>query len=249
MNFKLKNALFLFLVVALLTGCVNFRRLLVDEVVLKDKNSVTGTILKSDSIDLKIKKTDESITIIPWTNVDTVQGKKLKTLFLGLNVGYYNAPFFSVFKNEAMAAKGFGMQYKLGFAMRGRRLYYINLSYVAGKPYSLSKFGPGYQRYFKKGNYIRDKCFFIGTEFNFMKAQYNDGRQFTFEPFGGFEKKIGEQLRLHVKLGLQFNLANKNNATGASLTIGLHFMKRNFKKYYDVLNTERRLPSRLPSKK
>lgn len=245
----LKQNCIALLLLTLLSGCTNFRRLVTDEVVLKDENSLTGTILKCDSATVKLKTMDESIHLIPWTNIDTVQGKKLKTLFLGLNTGFYNAPFFSVFKNEPMAAKGLGMQYKLGVAMRGRRLYYINLSYVSGQPYPVSKFGAGYQRYLKKGTYLKDNCFFIGTEFDLMKAKYNNGRQFTFEPFAGFEKKIGEQLRVHVKLGLQFNFANKNNATGANLTVGLHFLKRNFKKYYDVLNNERRLPSRYPSKK
>ena len=74
-----------------------------------------------------------------------------------------------------------------------------------------------------------------------MNAKYNNGAQVTLEPFTGFEKKLNEHLRIHFKFGVQLNIANKNNQSGFNTTIGIHFMKRNFKKYYDVLNDERRI--------
>src|SRR3989344_5167335 len=100
MKTAIKYSLSILLLSALFTSCMNYRRLLTDEVVLKDGNSQTGTIVLCDSTNLKIKKIDESISIIPWTSIDTVQGKKLKTFFLGVNMGYYNTPYFSVFRNE-----------------------------------------------------------------------------------------------------------------------------------------------------
>ena len=39
-----------------------------------------------------------------------------------------------------------------------------------------------------------------------MGVQYNNGFQTTFEPFGGYERKLNEHFRIHAKLGLQFNL-------------------------------------------
>src|ERR1044072_6473755 len=96
--------------VMLLSACGGYRKLLTDEVVLKDGNSQTGTIIKCDSAVLKVKQVDESIRIIPWMAVDTVQGKKLKTFFAGVNLGYYKATYFSVFRNEAMAAENLGFQ-------------------------------------------------------------------------------------------------------------------------------------------
>ncbi len=230
-----------FLSVSALTGCLNYRDLITDEIVLKDGNSQTGTIIQSDSTNLKVKKIDESISIIPWTTIDTIQGKKLKTFWVGANFGYYNTPYFSVFRNEPFVGKQFGSQYKVGFAMRGIRLYYLNLSYSPAKPYAVTKFGLGYQRYIRSTTYLKNNSCFWGSELNLMNAKYNNGSQITLEPFTGFEKKYNERLRLHFKFGLQFNLANKNNQTGFNMTIGAHFIKRNFKKEYEVLNKEHRV--------
>lgn len=230
-----------FLSVTALTSCKSYRALITDEIVLKDGNSQTGTIIKSDSANLKIKKMDESISIIPWSTIDTVQGKKLKTFWVGANLGYYNTPYFSVFRNESFVGKQFGSQYKVGIAMRGIRLYYLNLSYSAAKPYAVTKFGLGYQRYIRSTTYLKNNSFFWGSELNLMNVKYNNGSQITLEPFTGFEKKYNERLRLHFKFGLQFNLANKNNQTGFNMTIGAHFMKRNFKKEYETLNKEHRV--------
>ncbi len=223
------------------TSCTNYRKLLTDEIVFKDGNSQTGTIQKCDSANLRLEKIDESISIIPWTTIDTIRGKKLKTLFLGLNFGYYNSPYFSVFRNEPFVGKQYGMQYKIGMAFRGDKLVYTHLSYSPAKPYAITKFGFGYQRYIGNSNYLKKNSFFWGTELNFMNVKYNNGAQATLEPFTGFEKKCTEQIRFHFKFGLQLNIANKNKQSGVNFTIGVHFMKKNFKKQYDYLNKEHRL--------
>ena len=225
-------------------SCTTNRKLITDEVILKDENSITGTIMKCDSSFLKIQKMDESMVMIPWLSIDTVVGKKYKTLWFGINAGYYNTPYFSVFKNEAMTGKAFGMQFKFGKAIRGNKLYYLDWSFSSAHPYAITKFGAGYQRYIKKATYLGKQGFFWGAEYNFMNAKHNNGAQMTLEPFSGFEKKCTDQIRLHFKLGLQFNVANKNNSAGINFTLGAHFMKRNFKKYYDVINSEHRLPKK-----
>lgn len=235
------SAVFLFLLAMILTSCSNYKKLITDEVVLKDGNSQTGTIIQCDTANLKLLKSDESKLIIPWANVDTIQGKKLKTLWLGVNLGYYRVPYFSVFRNESMTGEALGMQYKAGLAYRGNKLYYLNLTYVPSKPYSITKFGFGYQHYIGKNNYTKNNCYFVGGEFNFMNAKYNNGAQTTLESFTGFERKCNEHFRLHAKLGFQYNVANKNNNLGVNLTIGATFMKKNFKKHYDILNKEHRI--------
>ncbi|MGQ0826900.1 MAG: hypothetical protein ACT4ON_00755 [Bacteroidota bacterium] len=224
----------------IMAGCVNYRKLVTDEIVFIDGSSQTGTIIKCDSMNLRVKKADESISILPWSIVDTVQGKKYKTLWLGANFGYYNIPYFSVFRNEAITGKQAGMQGKIGLAFRGNKLYYFNLTYSPAKPYKISKFGFGYQRYLGRG-YLTKHSPFWGTEFNLMNVEFNNGPQLTLEPFTGFDKKLNEYLRIHFKFGLQFNLANKNNQTGFNTTIGIQFMKRNFKKHYAILNKEHRI--------
>lgn len=225
-----------------LSSCSNYRKLLTDEVVLKDGNSQTGTIVLCDSTNLKIKKIDESISIIPWATIDTVQGKKLKTFFCGTNIGYYNTPYFSVFRNEPMVVRSLGMQYKIGFAFRGNKLAYTHLTISPATPYAITKFGFGYQKYLGKTTYQKKNSYFWGSEFNFMNVKYNNGAQTTLEPFTGYERKLNATIRIHCKLGLQFNLANKNNQTGVNFTVGIHFMRRNFTLYYETLNSEHRLP-------
>lgn len=227
-----------------LTGCINYKKLITDEIIFKDGNSQTGTIIQSDSINIRIKKIDESLNIIPWKLVDTIEGKKFKTIWFGTNVGYYNTPYFSVFRNESIIAKQYGIQYKIGLAYRALKLYYINLSFSPAKPYSVTKFGLGYQRYLGKTSYLKNNSFFVGSELNLMNAKYNNGSQTTLEPFTGFEKKYYDRILLHFKFGLQFNLANKNNQAGFNTTIGIHFMKKNFKKYYERLNREHRIPGK-----
>lgn len=221
---------------------MNYKKYLTDEVILKDGNSHTGTLIKVDSVYIKLKHIDESVQVIPWSSVDSVQGKKLKTFFLGMNLGYYKSPYFSVFRNEPFAAEGLGFQLKGGFAIRGIKMYYIHLTHVPSRPYPVTKYGFGYQRYLGRSTYLRKNTFFVGGEFNLMNVRYNNAPQATMEPFTGFDKKLNEHLRIHFKLGLQFNLANKNTQTGVNATIGIHFMKRNFRQYYQTLNSEHRLP-------
>ena len=234
----LKHFLFAFLCTLVFTGCINYKRLLTDEVVLKDGNSQTGTILKTDSSTIKLEKIDESISIIPWSTIDTIQGKKLKTIWGGMNIGYYNIPYFSVFRNEPFTGNALGVQYKVGMAFRGNKLVYTHLSYSPAKPYSITKFGVGYQKYLGHSTYLKKNAFFWGSEFNFMNVKFNNGTQTTLEPYTGFERKLNERIRLHFKFGLQFNLANKNNQTGVNFTIGAHFLKKDFKKEYETLNKE-----------
>lgn len=234
----------LFGLLALLGGCVTNRRFITDEVVLKDKNTQTGTILSTDSLGLRLKKMDESVSVIRWADVDTIVGKKLKTAWVGVNAGYYTIPYFSVFRNEAMVGRALGMQCKIGTARWGNNLYYAHLTFSPASPYKITKSGFGYQRYLRDATYIKKSGFFAGGEFNFMNAKYNNGSQITLEPFAGYERKLNEQVRVHFKFGLQFNVANKNNSTGSNFTIGFHFMRKNFKKRYRVLNSEHGLYTR-----
>jgi hypothetical protein len=191
-----------------------------------------------------LKKIDESVSIIPWAIVDTIQGKKLKTVWFGANAGYYQIPYFSVFRNEAFVGKQLGFQLKGGLALRGTKLFYFNLSHSPAVPYSVTKFGFGYQKYLGGTTYIRKNTFFTGLEVNLMNVKFNNGPQLTIEPFTGFEKKLNEHIRIHFKFGLQLNLASKNDQMGVNTTIGIHFMKRNFKRYYNTLNQEHRIPRR-----
>ncbi len=238
MKHSLKFILYSFFVISAFSSCINSKKLVTDEVVLKDGNSQTGTIVHCDSTSIKIKKMDESMTIISWTTIDTIQGKKLKSFWLGMNVGFYNTPYFSVFRNEAITGRQMGMEYKAGLALRGNKLFYTHLTYSPASPYSITKFGMGYQKYIGKSTYLKKNSYFWGSEFNLMNAKYNNGSQTTFEPYTGFEKKLNDRLRIHAKLQLQFNLANKNEETGINFTVGIHFMKRNFRKYYEILNKE-----------
>lgn len=237
-----------FLITAILaftfSSCINYKRLINDEVVLKDGNTETGKIIKSDSVSIRIKKIDESQKSIAWAIIDSVHGKKFKTLWLGLQTGIYNAPYFSVFQNKSFSNNGNGFQAKIGLSYRGTKMYYFNFMHVATVPYPVNKFGLGFQRYVF-GNYLSKRHnFFVGSEANAMSVLYNTGLQFAFEPFSGYEIKINNHIRLNAKLGLQFNLFNKNNQTGANFTIGLHFLKKNFNKYYSVLNKEHRIYNR-----
>jgi hypothetical protein len=243
MNLKTKNYFITCIsLLVVLSGCRNYRSLITDEIVLKDGNSQTGTIINSDSVNLKIRRMDESLNIIPWSAVDTVQGKKLKTLFFGLNLGSYKIPYFSVFRNEAITSNSFGMEYKVGMAMRGVKLFYADLFIAPASPYTITKFGFGYQYYLGGSTYLRKNTFFVGGEANLMSVKYNNAPQLTLEPFTGFERKFGEHIRLHAKLGLQTNFANKNNKIGVNFSIGILFMRRNFKRYYQTLNAEHKLP-------
>ncbi|MBK7668931.1 MAG: hypothetical protein IPJ32_17265 [Sphingobacteriaceae bacterium] len=110
--------------------------MITDEVVLKDQNSLTGTITESDSLKLKLRKIDESVTLIKWDDIDTIIGKKFKTVFVGANLGYYNIPYFSVFRNEAMSGNAAGFQFKIGYALRSNNLFYFTQLFSPATPYN-----------------------------------------------------------------------------------------------------------------
>lgn len=241
MNSLYKHSLVLILSLALFSSCLNYRRMITDEVVLKDQNSVTGTITESDSVKLKLRKIDESVNVIKWDDIDTVIGKKFKTVFVGANIGYHNTPYFSVFRNEARSAYGAGYQYKVGYALRGNSLYYFSLLFCPATPYNVTKTGLGYQRYLGHTTYLKRMAFFVGGEFNLMNVKQNNGAQVTLEPFTGYEYKLAAHIRMHLKFGIQFNLANKNNGLGSNISVGFHFMRKNFAKRYNYLNTKHRI--------
>ncbi len=224
-----------------LESCNSPKKLINEEVILKNSNSVTGTIKSCDTVGIKLLKMDESQINISWTEIDTIVGKRYRTFWAGFNTGYYNTPYFSTFRNEAMAGRSLGFQFKIGKAVRGKIMNYFTYTFVPAQPYHINKFGVGFQRYIKKATYLSDKGFFWGLEADLMNAKYNNGVQFTLDPFGGYDYKINDQLRIHGKFSLQINFANKNNDLGANLTIGIHFLKRNFKTYYASLNQQHRL--------
>jgi len=237
-----KHFIFILFCYFLLSSCYNSRKLVTDEIVFENSNTQTGTILHCDTAQIKLKKMDESVVVIPWSVIDTIQGKKYKTFFLGVNYGYHSIPYFSVFRNERMVGSAIGKQFKAGMAYRGNKLYYATFMYSPATPYAITKFGLGFQRYLGESGYLKKTAFYVGAEFNFMNVKYNNGAQTTFEPFTGYELKCTSQLRFHFKLQLQYNLANKSNQTGVSATVGIHFLRRNFKRYYQELNKEHRLP-------
>ena len=239
---NLCKSFFLIVIISVaLSSCLNYRKLVTDEVVLKDQNSQTGTIIESDTTKLKLRKIDESVSIIPWNTVDTIIGKKFKTAFVGANIGYYNIPYFSVFRNEAMAGHAVGFQYKAGYAFRGNNLFYFQFMYSPASPYGITKFGAGYQKYLGQTTYLKKRAFFVGGEFNLMNVKNNNGVQACMEPFTGYELKLAAHIRVHFKFAIQFNLANKNSALGSNFSIGFHFMRKNFTKRYTYLNKERRI--------
>jgi hypothetical protein len=236
-----KPLLPLLFLLTILGGCMNNRRLITDEIVTKDQNSQTGTIIKADSSRIILRKFDESQSVISWSDVDTVIGKKYKTVWLGANLGYHNVPYFSVFRNQAMTGRSLGFQYKIGMAYRGNKLYYLQLGYFPASPYQITKFGFGYKYYLGQTTYLGKNSFFVGGELNLMNAKYNNGAQTTLEPFTGYEQRLSAHVRMHIKLGLQFNIANKNSNAGINLSVGFHFMRKNFKKRYEYLNQKHRL--------
>ncbi len=241
MKFYLKHFLVLISTLTLFTGCLNYRRMITDEVVLKDQNSLTGTITESDSLKLKLRKIDESVTLIKWDDIDTIIGKKFKTVFVGANLGYYNIPYFSVFRNELMSGNAGGFQFKIGYALRGHNLFYFSQLFSPATPYSITKTGLGYQRYLGTTTYLKKYSFFVGGEFNLMNVKNNNGAQATIEPFTGYEMRLAAHVRVHFKFGLQLNLANKNSSVGSNFSLGFHFMRKNFKKRYNYLNTQHRI--------
>jgi hypothetical protein len=233
-----------FAVLLLFTSCHGYRKYLNEEVVLKDENSYTGTVIFSDTSKIKLKKIDESVMVIPWISIDTIGGKRLKCFFAGMNAGYYRIPYYSVFRNEAITSSAIGFQFKAGTTLRGDKLIYANLITSPATPYAINMYGVGIQRYIYKSSYIGDDAYFLGAEFDLMNAKNNNGAQANLQPFAGIEKKLSDQIRIHAKWALQFNFANKNTKTGVNFTIGIHFMRKNFNYRYAYLNKERKLYKR-----
>lgn len=230
-----------FFLLQFLNSCINQRHLITDELVFKDGNSQTGTIMYSDTVSLKLKKMDESQSFYYWKDIDTVKGKKLRTFWGGINSGYYYVPYYSAFRNEKINASALGMQLKMGMAYRGVRMFYTHLTIIPAQPYTITKAGLGYQRYLKENALLKRYALLVGTEVNFMNAKFNNGFQTTIEPYAGYEFKLSGTIRAHVKTGLQFNFANKNNNVGANVSIGVHFLRHNFYKHYKELNRTNRL--------
>ncbi len=56
-------------------------------------------------------------------------------------------------------------------AKYGNNLHYINWFYSPAKPYTIKKFGYGYQRYLFKDTYLSNAGLFTGYELNLMNVR------------------------------------------------------------------------------
>jgi hypothetical protein len=223
--------------IAQITACVVPRHHVREEVVLRNGNTQTGKILHCDSLALTIKGADKSTSVLPWAEIDSVRGLRLRTWWVGANVGFSHTPYFSVFRNEGMAANGLVAQAKVGWARHGRNLQYVHFSVFPNPTERLSKFGYGVQRYLWQG-YLQQNGIFFGSEFNLLNAKLNNGSQISIEPFAGYDRQIKEQWRLQIKMGIQVNPLNRNNGTGFCTSVGFNYQLRNLHKRYRQLNQQ-----------
>ena len=211
-----------------------------EKVFLKDKVVLKGNIVKVDSVQMRVELSPKESRTFPWEQVDSIQGIRFRSLFIGYQLGYSHIPYFSMFKNESMQNRNIGFQLKMGRTVNGNSLRYLHFSQTPGNPFQVRKWGWGFQRYLL-GSYLGPKSIFAGAEIGLMKPQYNNGNQVYMEPFIGWDYQWNQHLRAFAKCTTQWNVLNRNPKLGWGVQAGLVIIVRDFKKHYRVLNDQHRL--------
>ncbi len=229
-------------VALLLWACHGPKKWLNDKVILQDGSSITGTVTKSDSLQLKITKMDESEQVVQWAQIDSVAPLAFRTRISSISLGLYNTPYYSVFRNENFAPSNLGLQFRTGMATFGKKYNYFHFTLIPSQPFRITKLGYGIERY-KRGTYMDKKNLFLGFETNLIFIRYNNAPQFAFEPFVGKQWKYKDQWRIHGKIALQLNVGSRNSNAGIYFGVGMNYLKQDFKKKYQDLNQTHSYPS------
>jgi hypothetical protein len=236
--------LFFSLLCLLLAGCGRpFRRLINDEVFLRDGSSVTGTISSADSASVTLQKSDLSRQVIGWQQIDSIGSASHRTMMLGGALGLFSTPYYSAFQGEAYQPTGVGLVLRAGTVSFGKTYKYVNLSFLSGRPYGVTKLGVGIQRHLKL-RYVDAWSPFLGLEANLMFVKNNNSPSFTLDPFLGGDLRLSPQVRLMGRLGFQLNPASAANPLGANLSAGVTYQWRNFSAHNSHLLRHHQLPRR-----
>jgi hypothetical protein len=227
-------------VLILIVSSCSINRKLVDKVTLKNGDVKTGKIINCDSNKINLSRPDKTLTILNWADIDTIVGIKNKTVFFEINTGFSKSPYYSVFQYKPINSNAISIQAKVGIAKKSNKIRYVHLQYFFSKPYTINKFGYGFQRYFL-GNYLKPKSLIAGSEFNLLFAKYNNTPQISIEPFLGYEMKFGSNHAVNFRTNLQWNILNKNPSIGYGIKIGYIYFFRVINKHYKNLNTTHQL--------
>ena len=211
-----------------------------ERIFLKDKVVIKGNIVKVDSLQMMVELSPKESRTFLWEQVDSIQGIRFPSLFIGYQLGYAHVPYFSMFRNESIQNRNIGFQLKLGRAVNGNSLRYLHFSQTPGNPFQVRKWGWGFQRYML-GSYLGPKSIFAGADIGLMKPQYNNGNQLYLEPFIGWDYQWNRHLRAFAKCTTQWNVLNRNPKLGWGVQAGLVIVFRDFNKHYQVLNQQHRL--------
>jgi hypothetical protein len=232
LNTSLLLALALFFV-----QCKNKRPL--EKVVLKDKTEWSGEIVKVDSVQVALKISRSEKKVFDWKDIQRVENVAQRSWVFGYQLGYGHIPYYSMFRGESMSANGIGFQCKLGKTKNGNSIRYFHFAQNTGIPFSVRKWGWGFQRYLLGDDQARQGLY-AGSDVGWMKPQFNNGNQFYLEPFVGYDGQWSKRLRTFAKVGMQWNVLNQNPAIGVSISIGLNFLLQDWDHHYEILNTQHR---------
>ena len=244
---KIKHTLFaisFWLVIAFvwsLQSCRTEKRILTDEVHLRDGSTVVGKITKSDSTKIEIARLDHSTQILNWNLIDSVRPHNYFTPMSSMYAGLFNTPYYSVFLNEKNQPTNLGLQGRTGWAINGKRYTYLHLTLIPSQPLGIRKLGFG-KEFYKRGTYMSQKCLMLGYETNLIFIKNNNAPQFSFEPAFGKHWHWKNQYNIYAKIALQINIASRNQNAGISFGVGINYLHKDFKTHYQTLNETHKLP-------
>lgn len=222
----------------LLVQCKN--KIPLERVVLKDKTEWSGEIVRVDSLQIALKISRSEKKVFDWKNIQRIDNVAQRSWFIGYQLGVGQVPYYSMLRYEPMEANGIGFQLKLGKTKNGNGLRYLYFSQHAGIPFSVRKWGWGFQRYLLAHEHAMSGLF-AGTEMGWMKPQFNNGNQFYLEPLVGYDRQWSKRMSAFARLSMQWNVLNQNPKWGVSISFGLNFLLQDWDRHYQVLNSQHRL--------
>ncbi len=212
-----------------------------DLLVLKNGNTVAGKVIKSDSLNLTLRRADRSTEKYSWQAVDSVRGLALRGFFFSPMLGFTHINYWSTLLYKPIKDNAVSYTYRLGGLVSGHWSRWAQLSFVHSRPFKSQRLGVGFSYYFPF-EYIEPLCFYAGADANITFV--TDNRSFfSMGLHPGVEYWHSKGSRFFVEMDFQRAIFNINQDASFTLRGGVRLSKE-LSRFYNSVNATHKVPKK-----
>lgn len=202
-----------------------------DKIILKNTEVQTGKIIEVDADHIRLRKADDSETLIPFGDIDSVTGLSYRTRFIagGLGLGSFN--YYSPYLFEDNRTKGGHFLLRAGRFKNRHRATFGQLSIMPGT-FTVTRIGVGGQYHIWQHSDPVNAYIGVVPELNLVA---NNPAFVTFSGHVGASFLAWEKVRFFAEATWLRPVFNISKANSFNVQIGIR-LNREFWPYYKALN-------------